>query len=176
MNLRIDRFIQTLLAKSQHCQHGCSCFEHVSIQSLQTFKYAYILRTALSLLQILIKFKKNKLKQILKILISKDNIKFCLFLSSYTLITKGLHCLLRNKYEQDSPKYAFYCGLLGGMISLSFLKYEQRKFWALYMIVRALDTRFHNLQKYFLIIQLKQVCLCYHLFIYATYCSLCLFF
>ncbi|CAK73078.1 unnamed protein product (macronuclear) [Paramecium tetraurelia] len=146
MNFRIDRFIQALLAKSQHCQHGCSCFEHVSIQGLQTFKYAYVLRTALSLLQILVKFKKNKLKQIPKILISKDNIKFCLFLSSYTLITKGLHCLLRNKYEQDSPNYAFYCGLLGGMISLSFLKYDQRKFWALYMIVRALDTRFHNLQ------------------------------
>ncbi|CAD8087332.1 unnamed protein product [Paramecium sonneborni] len=147
MNLRIDQIIQMLLTKSENCQHGCSCLEHISTQGFQTFKYAYMLRTALSLLQILVKLKKKKLQQIHKIFISKDNLKFCLFLSSYTVITKGLHCFLRNKYQQDSPKYAFYSGLVGGMISLSFLKYEQRKFWALYMIVRAMDTRFHNLQK-----------------------------
>lgn len=81
--------------------------------------------------------------------------RFCFFLTCYTLIIKGiliyylgLHCVLRNITNKDEKMYAFYSGLIGGIFSFMFIKEKNRKLWALYMLVRAFDTNFHKLNQY----------------------------
>lgn len=86
-----------------------------------------------------------------------DNIRFCCFLTSYTLLSKCkaiislyisvILCLLQNIKDDNKPIYAFYAGSIAGLISMFFLPKGNRKLWALYMLARGLDSKFSQLHK-----------------------------
>ncbi|KAM3139302.1 hypothetical protein pb186bvf_008522 [Paramecium bursaria] len=140
MNNIADYVLSKVFFKSDDCNHGCSCIERSTGATVRSFKYSYAARVILSLLGLLLRKCKDP-KKYLNILYSYHTFRFCGFISSYTFISQFLLCLMKllmgNKQYQ-----AFLSGLIAGMTSIQFIKREDRKTYALYLIVRSIETRF----------------------------------
>ncbi|EAR84841.1 transmembrane protein (macronuclear) [Tetrahymena thermophila SB210] len=134
---------ENCFGKTEHCKHPNSCFVDILKYSLKSFLMGYSVTAAIDIIVILVKqFKKLKSNPffLLITLISKKNIRFALFPALYTLIMRGLTCLLRRIFKQDNNKISFISGFIGGLLSLWVREKQNRSIWALFLITRALDS------------------------------------
>ena len=119
----------TLLThQSKLCLHPNGCIENMLKTAVNSFKYGYIFRTAISLIGALLQLKNGQLRYHISItfyhihiniysiaalitaLIGKENWNFGFYVASYPLINKAILCFLRYYREKNDGKQDFIAG------------------------------------------------------------------
>ena len=148
--------IKSVLCKHEYklfVIHRHGCLEHIIRGGTRSLIIAYIGKTIVSFVQLLMK-KKVKPSAFFRILYEEDTLRFVAFPTLYAIIQKGIvrinilgiMCYFRNNSEEDKKKYSFIAGYAAGFIGLSVLQQKKRSPWALYLLTRSLDTVFLSLQ------------------------------
>jgi low temperature requirement protein LtrA len=85
-------------------------------------------------------------KRIIDGFISKDSIKFGLFICAFLLVFRSIVCFMRRKTQPQNEKYAFLlAGFVSGTLSALILDKKSRQTFGLFLIARAIDITYRTL-------------------------------
>jgi len=141
---KISWIPSNLLTRTPHCKHNFSCFENIVRGWWKSFLYGYGIKSAISLLGLMISRKIFKDPSKILSLFNIDSIRFGAFLGSFSAVYKFVLCILRRIRNTDDGTNSLIAGALAGL-SLAFESSSRRETWALYSFVRSLECLFNYL-------------------------------
>ncbi|KRX01725.1 hypothetical protein PPERSA_01595 [Pseudocohnilembus persalinus] len=134
-----------LTKKHDLCKHPNGCLAHLFDISISGVAVGYLSKTAVQLIINLIKnmkqLKQAPIKELFKILINKDSLKFGLVPGTQLFLMQFMQCALRYIRNKEGNSNAFFSGFISGLCIL-LIKKDFRQIFALYLFVRALDWSF----------------------------------
>jgi hypothetical protein len=135
--------------KTEFCRHEVGCIENVLWDSLKCFGYGYSAKTLINLLLYLSKIAKNKFnpKDIITIFAAKENFQLPAFISTLTLLFKGVICLSRRFRTVEDWKTPALAGALAGYFSLFCFDKKAKQFLCVFALSRAFDCVYNSLVK-----------------------------
>lgn len=139
--------------KTKFCKHDDGCIANILRGSTDSFIFSFGAKLILSLISILLNFKKIRSiaslrKFFLIALTNTDSWRFAGFLTLYTFIIKVGACFFKLIANKDQGKGAFISGAVAGYLSLSIIKsMKSRIVWMTFLITRALDIIYTNLHQ-----------------------------
>jgi len=133
--------------KTPFDQSQYSCIENILRGTLRSFLLTYAVKSGISLLLTLLKFKQvlKKPSLLIRALINKDNFKLGCFTGSLTGIMKIIILIARIIRKKDDGWNGFAGSFLAAWLSFFFFQKDNRAFMACFMLSRAFDCYYNHL-------------------------------
>ncbi|CAD5111337.1 DgyrCDS652 [Dimorphilus gyrociliatus] len=106
---KLEPYLRIIKNTRKHplCNHSNGCAYHILQESAKTFCVGYVLQTAIKVI--------GNIKNWRKALLHKDSLNLALFLSLFSVSSRGILCGLRWIRNKDSPIHGLLAGAVAGL-------------------------------------------------------------